>query len=63
MFISLKHLDYKILKTTFGFEKYLLYCMYLSNISEISCKFRTFNILITVEVKRWTNVLIDNRIC
>ena len=58
---SSKGLNYRIYKTSFGIEKYLLKLPY--KYLSYFCKFRTCNTKLPVEIGRWQNLPRKNRTC
>ena len=61
MYNSSKGLNYKIFKTSFRLENYLLSlpCKY----SKYFCRFRTCNVKLPIEVGRWFHIPRENRTC
>ena len=58
---SSKGLNYRIFKTSFCLENYLLSLPYKH--LKYFCRFRTCNVKLPIEVGRWLNIPRENRIC
>ena len=61
MFNSSKGVNYRIFKTSFCLESYLLNLPF--KYLKYFCRFRTCNIKLPVEVGRWYNIPRENRVC